>query len=47
MLQEDISKGQRVEKFVIEARMDQQWDTVATGSTIGYKRLLRFPDVTG
>jgi alpha-L-fucosidase len=45
MLQEDISKGQRVEKFVIEARLDQQWDTVATGSTIGYKRLLRFPDV--
>jgi alpha-L-fucosidase len=45
MLQEDISKGQRVEKFVIEARLDQQWDTVAAGSTIGYKRLLRFPDV--
>jgi alpha-L-fucosidase len=44
MLQEDISKGQRVEKFVIEARLDQQWDTVAAGSTIGYKRLLRFPD---
>jgi alpha-L-fucosidase len=45
MLQEDISKGQRVEKYVIEARLDQQWDTVVTGSTIGYKRLLSFPDV--
>jgi alpha-L-fucosidase len=45
MLQEDISMGQRVEKFIIEARLDQQWDTVATGSTIGYKRLLRFPEV--
>ena len=45
MLQEDIRMGQRVEKFVIEARMDQQWDTVAIGSTIGYKRLLRFPEV--
>jgi alpha-L-fucosidase len=45
MLQEDISMGQRVEKFVIEARLDNQWETVATGSTIGYKRLLRFPDV--
>ncbi len=46
MLQEDISMGQRVEKFVIEARTDQEWFTVATGTTIGYKRLLRFPDVT-
>jgi alpha-L-fucosidase len=46
MLQEDISMGQRVEKFVIEARTDNQWETVATGSTIGYKRMLRFPDVT-
>lgn len=45
MLQEDISMGQRVEKFVIEARLDNQWETVATGSTIGYKRLLRFPAV--
>jgi alpha-L-fucosidase len=45
MLQEDIRMGQRVEKFVIEAQLDQQWDTVATGTTIGYKRLIRFPDV--
>ena len=46
MLQEDISMGQRVERFVIEARTDREWFTVASGSTIGYKRLLRFPDVT-
>jgi alpha-L-fucosidase len=45
MLQEDISMGQRVEKFVIEARTDREWFTVASGTTIGYKRLLRFPDV--
>lgn len=45
MLQEDISKGQRVEKFVIEVHSGNQWDTVATGTTIGYKRLLRFPAV--
>jgi alpha-L-fucosidase len=45
MLQEDITRGQRVEKFVIEARSDNQWDTIATGTTIGYKRLLRFPPV--
>lgn len=46
MLQEDISKGQRVEKFIIEALTGQQWDTIATGTTIGYKRIIRFPEVT-
>jgi alpha-L-fucosidase len=45
MLQEDISKGQRVERYLIEARSDQQWFTVAAGTTIGYKRLLSFPAV--
>jgi len=45
MLQEDISRGQRVEKFFIEALSEQQWDTIATGTTIGYKRLIRFPEV--
>ncbi len=45
MLQEDISKGQRVEKFVIEALSESRWDTIAAGTTIGYKRLLRFPEV--
>ncbi len=45
MLQEDISKGQRVEKFIIEALSGTQWDTIATGTTIGYKRLIRFPEV--
>lgn len=45
MLQEDISRGQRVEKFVIEAQSGSRWDTIATGTTIGYKRLIRFPEV--
>jgi alpha-L-fucosidase len=45
MLQEDISKGQRVEKFIIETLANKQWDTIATGTTIGYKRLIRFPEV--
>ncbi len=45
MLQEDISRGQRVEKFIIETLANKQWDTVATGTTIGYKRMIRFPEV--
>lgn len=45
MLQEDISRGQRVEKFIIEALSGERWDTIASGTTIGYKRLLQFPEV--
>ncbi|MBE0666846.1 MAG: alpha-L-fucosidase, partial [Bacteroidales bacterium] len=45
LLQEDIRMGQRVENFVIESRLGVKWDTVAKGTTIGYKRLLRFPAV--
>lgn len=43
---EDITKGQRVEGFKIEVRNNDKWYTVATGTTIGYKRLLRFPAMT-
>lgn len=46
MLQEDISKGQRVEKFTVELLIDGQWIAVGKGTTIGYKRLLRFPATT-
>lgn len=40
-LAEDISKGQRIEKFEIQALQDGNWNTIAEGTTIGYKRLLR------
>ena len=42
MLQEDITKGQRVEAFTIEALTDNGWKEIGKGTTIGYKRLLRF-----
>lgn len=45
MLQEDITKGQRVEKFTLEALTDKGWTEIAQGTTVGYKRLLRFPTV--
>ncbi len=46
MLQEDIRKGQRVESFKIEGFMNDEWIKLAEGTTIGYKRLLRFPDAS-
>ncbi|MBQ5664007.1 MAG: alpha-L-fucosidase, partial [Bacteroidaceae bacterium] len=44
MLQENIAKGQRVEKFKVELLINGQWVTVGRGTTIGYKRLLRFSE---
>lgn len=44
LLQEDISKGQRIEAFMLEARVNGGWKTVAEGTTVGLKRLLRFPE---
>lgn len=44
-LQEYIAKGQRVESFTLEALLDGQWQVITSGTTIGYKRLLRFAPV--
>ena len=45
LLQENITEGQRVESFVLECWIDDQWKVVAEGTTIGYKRILRFDPV--
>jgi alpha-L-fucosidase len=46
MLQENIRTGQRVEEFALEAWDGRSWTSLAKGTTIGYKRLLRFPEKT-
>lgn len=45
LLQEDISKGQRVEKFIVEAYLNGEWKFLTEGTTVGYKRLLKFSDL--
>lgn len=45
MLQENIRVGQRIEKFVFEVKQGDTWVPTAGGTTVGYKRLLRFPSV--
>ncbi len=45
MLQENIRNGQRIEQFRLEAFIADQWQTVCNGTTVGYKRLLRFDTV--
>lgn len=45
MVQEDIAQGQRIEKFTIDAYTQGAWKTMGEGTTVGYKRMLRFPDI--
>jgi len=44
LIQEDITQGQRVEDFLVEVYSNGTWQYATEGTTIGYKRLLRFSD---
>ncbi|MBI1765039.1 MAG: alpha-L-fucosidase [Acidobacteria bacterium] len=45
MAQEQIALGQRVKKFSLQIWQNGAYETIAQETTIGYKRLLRFPAV--
>jgi alpha-L-fucosidase len=47
MIQEQIKLGQRIEKYSLEVwdAERRQWSNIASGTTIGYKRLVRVPEV--
>lgn len=47
MLQEAIAThSERVEKHAVDAWIDGAWKEIAASTNIGYKRILRFPEVT-
>ncbi|WP_231129614.1 alpha-L-fucosidase [Flavobacterium sufflavum] len=46
LLQEYIKLGQRVKAFTVEAKVNGKWETIASETTIGYKRILRTKRVT-
>ena len=43
VLQEHIALGQRVKRFLIQAWNGKEFETVSRQTTIGYKRIARFP----
>ncbi|MCH5719268.1 discoidin domain-containing protein [Niabella hibiscisoli] len=47
LIQEPIHQlSERIEKHAIDAWMDNSWKEIAAASNVGYKRILRFPEVT-
>jgi alpha-L-fucosidase len=44
LIQEFVNLGQRVKAFSLERDVNGAWEKIAEGTTIGYKRILRFPD---
>jgi alpha-L-fucosidase len=47
LLQEDISQGQRLEEALLEYFDGINWQKINQITTVGYKRLVRFPMITG
>ena len=47
LIQEAVAThSERVEKHAVDAWINNQWKEVATATNIGYKRILRFPEIT-
>jgi alpha-L-fucosidase len=46
MLQENIATGQRIKKALLEYWDEGQWKNLESFTTVGYKRLLRFDELT-
>jgi alpha-L-fucosidase len=43
-LRENIEAGQQVSAFAVDALVDGSWTEVASGTTIGHRRLLTLPE---
>jgi alpha-L-fucosidase len=46
LFQENISRGQKNKKALLQYWKDDKWENLTEFTTIGYKRLLRFPTIT-
>lgn len=44
-IRENISQGQSIAQFVVEGRQAGSWLCLYRGQTIGYRRLIPFPDI--
>ena len=42
IMQEDISKGERILKYTLKGKKDNEWIDLSSGSCIGHKHINRF-----
>ena len=45
IIQEDITKGERIRQYKIEAKVNGKWQTVCSGESVGHKRIAHFESV--
>lgn len=45
IIQENISNGERIRQYKIEAQVNGKWQTVSQGESVGHKRIEQFPTV--
>lgn len=46
LIMEDISKGERIRRYTLEAFCGNEWQVVSKGSSVGHKRIERFSAVS-
>ena len=46
VIQEDLSRGERVREYVVEGLVEGAWQPLCAGISIGHKRIERFPATT-
>lgn len=44
-VKEDLSGGERIRRYIVEAKVDGQWKKIADGESVGYQRLETIPTV--
>ena len=44
-IQEDVAKGERIREYRIEGKIGGRWKTLCQGTSVGNKRIERFPAV--
>jgi len=46
VIMEDLTEGQRIRKYAILGRVGNEMRTIASGTTVGHKKIDIFPPVT-
>jgi len=45
VIAEDISKGERIRKYKVEAKLNNKWQTICEGTSVGNKRIQTFKPI--